>query len=36
MAVDTERLNAFMGKFVVDLGGAMNAGMVMIGDKLGL
>ena len=36
MAVDTEKLNAFLGKFVGDLGAAVHAGMVVIGEKLGL
>ena len=36
MAVDTEKLNAFLGQFVGDLGAAVHAGMVVIGEKLGL
>ena len=36
MAVDTEKLNAFVGQFVGDLGAAVHAGMVVIGEKLGL
>jgi SAM-dependent methyltransferase len=36
MDVNTDRLNAFMGKMVGDLGSAMNASLMMIGDKLGL
>ena len=36
MAVDTEKLNAFIGHFVGDLGAAVHAGMVVIGEKLGL
>jgi SAM-dependent methyltransferase len=36
MALDMEKLNVFMGKFVVDLGATFNAGMVVIGDSLGL
>ena len=36
MALDTEKLNAFIGKFVDDLGAAVHAGMVVIGEKLGL
>jgi SAM-dependent methyltransferase len=36
MAVDTEKLNAFIGQFVSDLGAAVHAGMVVIGEKLGL
>ena len=35
-AVDMNRLNAFIGQFVTDLGAAVHAGMVVIGDKLGL
>jgi SAM-dependent methyltransferase len=36
MAVDMDRLNVFIGKFVGDLGATVHAGMVVIGDKLGL
>jgi SAM-dependent methyltransferase len=36
MAIDQDKLNAFLGKFVADLGATFNAGMVAIGDKLGL
>jgi len=36
MTVDSERLNQFLGKFVGDLGAAFHAGMVVIGDQLGL
>ena len=36
MAVDLEKLNAFVGQFVGDLGAAVHAGMVVIGEKLGL
>jgi len=36
MAIDQDRLNEFMGKFVADFGATFNAGMVVIGDKLGL
>jgi hypothetical protein len=36
MAVDMDRLNAFIGRFVGDLGAAVHAGMVVIGDRLGL
>ena len=35
-AVDMDRLNAFIGRFVVDLGAAFHAGMVVIGEELGL
>lgn len=36
MALDPHKLDAFMGRFVSDLGAAFHAGMVVIGDKLGL
>ncbi len=36
MAVDEEKLNAFVGKAVGDLGAAMSAVLVLIGDELGL
>ncbi len=36
MAVDMDKLNAFVGRFVGDLGAAVHAGMVVIGDRLGL
>lgn len=36
MAMDMDRLNAFVGRFVGDLGAAVHAGMVVIGEKLGL
>jgi SAM-dependent methyltransferase len=36
MALDMDKLNAFVGTFVGDLGAAVHAGMVVIGDKLGL
>ena len=36
MAVDMDKLNVFVGKFVGDLGAAVHAGMVVIGEKLGL
>jgi SAM-dependent methyltransferase len=36
MALDTEKLNAFLGQFVTDLGAAVHAGMVVIGERLGL
>ena len=31
-----EKLNSFVGQFVTDLGAAVHAGMVVIGEKLGL
>jgi SAM-dependent methyltransferase len=36
MVLDTEKLNAFIGRFVGDLGATIHAGMVVLGDKLGL
>lgn len=36
MALDTEKLNEFLGRFVNDLGATLHAGMVVIGEKLGL
>ena len=36
MALDTQKLDAFLGRFVGDLGATFNAGMVVIGDHLGL
>ena len=35
-AIDMDRLNAFLGRFVGDLGASVHAGMVVIGEKLGL
>ena len=35
-SIDMNRLNVFMGQFVTDLGAAVHAGMVVIGEKLGL
>lgn len=35
-ALDMNRLNAFIGQFVTDLGASVHAGMVVIGEKLGL
>src|ERR1051326_4081218 len=35
-ALDMDKLNAFIGKFVTDLGAAVHSGMVVIGEKLGL
>jgi hypothetical protein len=34
--LDMDKLNAFMGQFVGDLGAAVHAGLVVIGEKLGL
>src|SRR5271154_2165480 len=36
MAIDMDKLNTFIGRFVGDLGAAVHAGMVVIGEKLGL
>ena len=36
MAVDMGKLNGFLGQFVGDLGASVHAGMVVIGEKLGL
>ena len=36
MAIDNDKLNAFLGRFVGDLGATLHAGMVVIGDQLGL
>src|SRR3977135_2658427 len=33
---DTDKLHQFLGKMVTDMGAAMNAALVLIGDKLGL
>jgi hypothetical protein len=33
---DEDNLNAFLGHFVDDLGAALSAALVVIGDKLGL
>ena len=35
-AIDMDKLNAFIGRFVGDLGAAAHSGMVVIGEKLGL
>jgi SAM-dependent methyltransferase len=36
MAIDEGKLNAFMGKFVGDLGAVMHAATIVVGDQLGL
>ncbi len=36
MSIDMDKFNAFIGQFVGDLGAAVHAGMVVIGEKLGL
>ena len=34
--LDMDKLNAFVGRFVTDLGAAVHTGMVVIGERLGL
>jgi len=36
MDVNPDKLNAFMGKMLGDVGAAMNASLMLLGDKLGL
>jgi hypothetical protein len=36
MDINPEKLQAFMGKMVGDVGAAMNTSLMLIGDKLGL
>ena len=36
MDVNPDKLNSFMGKMLGEFGAALNASLVMIGDKLGL
>jgi SAM-dependent methyltransferase len=36
MAVDDNKMHEFLGRFVNDLGATVHAGMVVIGDRLGL
>ncbi|MGE5217667.1 MAG: class I SAM-dependent methyltransferase [Chloroflexota bacterium] len=36
MAIDTEKLNEFLGRGVIDFGAVFHAAAVLIGDKLGL
>jgi SAM-dependent methyltransferase len=36
MAIDEAKLNAFMGRFVGDLGAVMHAATVVVGDQLGI
>ena len=36
MALNQDKLNEFMGRFVADLGAALHAGTVVIGEQLGL
>jgi SAM-dependent methyltransferase len=36
MPVDTDKLNEFIGRFVADLGATVHAGMVVLGERVGL
>jgi hypothetical protein len=36
MAINSHKLNSFMGKAVGDMGPAMSTNIVLLGDKLGL
>jgi 2-polyprenyl-3-methyl-5-hydroxy-6-metoxy-1,4-benzoquinol methylase len=36
MAIDSAKLESFMGKMVGELGAAMNAALILLGDRLGL
>ena len=36
MAIDESKLNEFLGKAVGDLGAAMSAALMLVGDRLGL
>src|SRR5580692_4610886 len=36
MPIDTDKLHQFLGRFVNDLGASVHAGMVVIGERLGL
>src|ERR1035438_8670769 len=36
MQINQDKLNQFLGQMVGELGAAMNAALVLIGDKLGL
>ena len=36
MDVNPDKLNSFIGKMLGDVGAAMNASLMLIGDKLGL
>ena len=35
MTINPDKLNAFMGRAVVDIGATLHAGLVIIGEKLG-
>ena len=34
--IDEDKLNAFMGQIVGELGATVNAGLIVVGDRLGL
>jgi len=34
--IDIDKLNAFMGQVVGELGATVNAGLIVLGDRLGL
>src|SRR5919112_5914675 len=36
MAINEEKFNQLLGKFVADFGATLHAGLVVIGEKLGL
>ena len=36
MQIDQDKLNQFLGQMVGELGAAMNAALVLVGEKLGL
>src|SRR5258706_2738240 len=36
MAINTDKLNEFLGKAIVDFGATFNAALIRIGDRLGL
>ncbi len=36
MSIDETKLNEFLGKAVDDLGAAMSAALMLVGDRLGL
>jgi hypothetical protein len=36
MAINEDKLNTFMGRFVGDLGAVMHAATIVVGDQLGL
>ena len=35
-AINEEKLNAFLGQVIGELGATVNAGLIVIGDRLGL